>query len=90
MATFTPPTRLEPLSNELGRHQVGFPVGKVVYILDDDDSVIETETIIDPDDIDLMKAGSGDFGKACFRRGVTYTITGSEDTILTNAGYTTT
>lgn len=90
MASFSPPTRDEPVANELGRHGVAFPVGLVVWIADADDAVTETETIVDPDDVDLMKAGSGDFGKACFRRGRTYTITASEDTILTAAGYTTT
>jgi hypothetical protein len=40
--------------------------------------------------LDLIKSGSGDFGKALFRRGKTYTITAGEGTILTNAGYTVT
>lgn len=89
MAQFTPPTRDEPLENELGRHGLAFPVGKVVWIADADDAVSETDTITDPDTIDLAKAGSGDFGKAIFRRGITYTITAGEDTILTGAGYET-
>jgi hypothetical protein len=89
MVSFTPPTREQPLNNELGKFGVAFPVGKVVYILDADDSVKEVEHFTDPTDVDLMKAGSGDFGKALFRRGKTYTITAGEDTILTNAGYNT-
>lgn len=88
MATFTPPTRDEPFNNELGRHGLAFPVGKVVYILDADDSVVETESFEDPTTVALMKTGSGDFGKALFRRGITYTITSEEETILDNAGYT--
>jgi hypothetical protein len=88
MPSFTPPTRDEPLQNRLGQHGVAFPVGKVVWIADADDAVTETETIRDPEDIDLAKTGSGDFGKAIFRRGVTYAISASEDTILTAAGYT--
>jgi hypothetical protein len=94
MATFTPPTRDEPIGNRLGQYGVAFPVGKVVYILDADDSVVETENFVDGtgdgNTLDLMKAGSGDFGKALFRRGKTYTITAGEGTILTNAGYTVT
>jgi hypothetical protein len=89
MATFTPPTRNEPIQNRLGQFGVSFPVGKVVYILDDDDSVVETESFVDPDTVALMKAGSGDLGKALFRRGITYTITAGEQTILDDAGYTT-
>lgn len=72
---------------------MSFPVGKVVYILDADDTVIETESFVDGsgdgNSLDLMKAGSGDFGKALFRRGKTYTITAGEQTILDAAGYTT-
>jgi hypothetical protein len=65
----------------------------VVYILDADDSVVETETFVDGNGLgntlDLIKAGSGDFGKALFRRGQTYTITAGEETILDAAGYDT-
>lgn len=92
MATFTPPTRDEPLQNRLGEYGVSFPVGKVVYILAADDSVVETETIVDGsgdgNTLDLIKAGSGDFGKALFRRGKTYEVSASEETILDGAGYT--
>jgi hypothetical protein len=42
----------------------------------------------DGNTLDQMKAGSGDFGKALFRRGKTYEVSASEETILTNAGYT--
>lgn len=91
MATFTAPTRDEPIQNRLGDYGVAFPVGKVVYILDADDSVVETESFVDGNGLgntlDLMKAGSGDFGKALFRRGKTYEVSASEETILTGAGY---
>ena len=90
MASFTPPTREDPVQNELGRFGLSFPVGKAVYILDADDSVVETDSFVDPTDVALMKDGSGDFGKALFRRGITYTVTAGEDTILTDAGYTVT
>lgn len=89
MPSFTPPTREEPVKNRLGDFGVTFPVGKVVYILASDDSVVETDSFVDPDDVLLMKAGSGDFGKALFRRGLTYTITSGEESILQGAGYTT-
>lgn len=89
MPSFTPPTREEPVKNRLGDFGVTFSVGKVVYILASDDSVIETDSFVDPDDVLLMKAGSGDFGKALFRRGLTYTITSGEESILQGAGYTT-
>ncbi len=79
----------QPISNRLGDHGVAFPVGLVVWIADADDAVTETSSIRDPDDITLAKDGSGDFGKAIFRRGITYTITSGEQTILDNAGYTT-
>lgn len=88
MPTFTAPTRSEPIDNALGRHGVSFPVGLVVYILEEDDVVVETETFEDPTTVALMKDGSGDFGKALFRRGITYTVTTEEETILDNAGYT--
>jgi hypothetical protein len=91
MATFTAPTRNEPAQNRLGDYGLSWPVGKVVYILDADDSVVETETFVDGDGLgntlDLIKSGSGDFGKALFRRGKTYTITAGEETILDGAGY---
>jgi hypothetical protein len=93
MPEFTPPTRDEPIKNRLGQFGVAFPVGKVVYILDADDSVVETESFVDGigagNTVALMKDGSGDFGKALFRRGKTYTITAGEQTILDDAGYTT-
>jgi hypothetical protein len=64
-------------------------VGNVVWIAAADDAVTETAWIHDPEDINLAKDGTGDFGKAIFRRGITYTISASEDTILQGAGYTT-
>lgn len=91
--SFTPPTRDEPLQNRLGEYGVSFPVGKVVYILTDN-TVVETESFVDGtgdgNTLDSMKAGSGDFGKALFRRGKTYEVSASEETILTDAGYTVT
>lgn len=86
--SFSAPTRTEYADNRLGEYGVGWQVGKVVYITTDDEAV-ETETFSDPDDLALMKAGSGDFGLALFRRGRTYTITSGEETILNGAGYTT-
>jgi hypothetical protein len=88
MPTFTPPTYEQPVNNRLGQHGVAFPVGKVVWIRASDDEVIETTLIVDPTDIDAAKAGSGDFGKAIFRRGKTYTVTAGEETLLLAAGYT--
>lgn len=41
------------------------------------------------DTIASADSGSGEGGKAWFRGGITYTITGTEDTILQAAGYTT-
>ncbi len=79
----------QPISNRLGEYGVGFLVGKVVWIAASDDAVKEVTSIRDPEDIDLAKDGTGDFGKAIFRRGKTYTISASEDTILQAAGYTT-
>lgn len=76
-----------PIQNELGRHGVSYPVGYVVWIATVDDVVTQAGSITDPTDIALAKTGSGDFGKAIFRRGKTYTITAGEGTILTSAGY---
>ena len=90
MASFTPPTYDMIYKNELGKFGLSWPIGKAVYILDADDSVVETSSFVDPTDVNLMKAGSGDFGKALFRRGITYTITAGEETILVAAGYTVT
>jgi len=79
----------QPVDTRLGEHGVAFPVGLVIWIADADDAVTSTTTIRDPEDIALAKSGSGDFGKAIFRRGKTYTITAGEQTILDAAGYTT-
>jgi len=89
MVTFAPPTYEQPIDNRLGEYGVSFPVGLVVWIATSGDAVTETTNIRDPEDIDLAKTGTGDFGKAIFRRGITYTISASEDTILQAAGYTT-
>lgn len=82
-----------PVENRLGQFGVQFPRGKVVWI-DTDDTVYESQQITE-DQINATngvtgaKDGSGDFGKAIFRRGKTYTITAGEDTLLSAAGYTT-
>lgn len=91
--TFTPPTYNQPIDNPLGRHGVSFPVGIIVYICTNDDA--HEVTLIRgafanqecPDGFG-MADGSGDAGYALFRRGVTYTVTAGEQTILTAAGYT--
>lgn len=97
MATFTPPTYEQPIgdrrtkftaTNRLGDFGVSFPVGFVVWIRDSDKEVIQTTTIIDPTDINAAQVGSGDFGKSIFRRGITYTVNSTEETQLTNAGFT--
>ncbi len=80
----------QPIENRLGDYGVAFPVGYVVWIRDSDDEVFTVATITDPTTINAAKAGSGDFGKAIFRRGKTYTVTASEDTLLTAAGFTVT
>lgn len=94
MPSFTAPTYEQPVDNPLGKHGVAFPVGLVVYI-DTGDNVHETTSImgkfdehVSPDGLGI-KAGSGDAGLAIFRRGVTYTITAGEQTLLDAAGYTT-
>lgn len=78
----------QPIDNRLGEYGVAFPVGLVVWIATVGDAVTETTSIRDPEDIDLARDGSGDFGKAIFRRGITYTVTSAEQTILVAAGYT--
>lgn len=87
MATFTPPTYIRRYGKDGLWKYYDFPVGKVVLI-QADDTVVEQATFTDAE-MQAAKAGSGDFGKAVFRRGITYTITASEDTLLTAAGYTT-
>lgn len=100
MATFTATTYEQPIgdrrssrrkfsaTNRLGDHGVAFPVGFVVWIRDSDKEVIETTTITDPTDIDAAQTGSGDFGKSIFRNGRTYEVNATEETQLTNAGFT--
>ena len=62
----------EPVDNRLGQFGISFPVGKVIWIAALDNTVNEVFSIKDPTDIDLAKDGSGDFGKAIFRRGILY------------------
>ena len=69
MASFTPPTYDMIYKNELGKFGLSWPIGKAVYILDAGDSVVETSSFVDPTDVDLMKAGSGDFGNTLFPPG---------------------
>lgn len=76
----------QPFDNELGRHGVAFPVGLVLWI--DGSNVVSVVHSMTSDQIkNDAKAGSGDFGKAIFRRGLTYTITAGEKTIIDAAGY---
>lgn len=83
----------EPVQNRLGDFGVSFPVGNCVFITSSD-TVVESTTITE-DQIagtagaNNIKAGSGDLGLALFRRGLTYTITSGEQTLLDAAGYTT-
>ncbi len=79
-----------PVDNRLGDFGVNFDVGKVIWIASADNAVKQVFSIKDPTDIDLAKVGSGDFGKAIFRRGKTYEITDAEEFILVQAGLTTT
>jgi hypothetical protein len=82
----------QPVDNELGKHGVAFPVGYVLFI-DSADNVYRTTSITDPFDQHTseagnpIKAGSGDQGFAVFRRGITYTITAGERTLIDAAGY---
>lgn len=77
--------------NELGRFGLSWPVGYMV-IINTSDVVTAYPGAIglqDPTDIwDVAKAGSGENGYAVFAHGKTYTIDGTESTLLTNAGYT--
>lgn len=95
MATFdaSQATYNQPIAGRLGQHGVSFPRGNVVIITDDDDTVLELSALTDEQtkgtaSANNPKAGSGDFGLAIFRRGITYTITAGESTILDDAGYT--
>lgn len=81
----------EPVQNRLGQFGIEFVVGKVLWI-DTSDNVYVTTTITE-DQINSTNgvtgaaSGSGDFGKAIFRRGKTYTITAGEKTLIDAAGY---
>lgn len=69
---------------------MAFPVSFTVLINTSDEVTPYpgAEGLIDPDQIfDVAKAGSGDNSQAVFRQGRTYTITGTEETLLTSAGY---
>jgi hypothetical protein len=88
--TFTVPTYNQPIDNVLGEFGVAFPVSFTV-VIDTSDVVTPypgAEGLIDPDQIfDVAKAGSGDNSLAVFRQGRTYTINGTENTLLAAAGY---
>ena len=78
----------QPVENRLGDYGVAFPVGKVLWIAAADDSVNVSTTVTEDQITDgTIKAGSGDFGLALFRRGLTYTITAGEKTLIDAAGY---
>lgn len=84
----------QPFDNELGRYNFSVPVGKVVYITTSS-TVVEATSLTDEQtkataSANNPVAGSGDFGLAIFRRGITYTITAGEQALLDAAGYTTT
>lgn len=81
----------EPVENILGRFGVAFKVGFVLWI-DTNDLVTVTASITQDqingtNGVTPAKAGSGDLGKAIFRRGKTYTITSGEKTLIDAAGY---
>lgn len=76
----------QPIDNRLGDYGVAFPVGKVLWIDGSDNVYVVTAMTQDQIDSDAA-AGSGDFGKAIFRRGKTYTITAGEKTLIDAAGY---
>jgi predicted RNA-binding protein YlqC (UPF0109 family) len=77
----------QPINNRLGDFGIRFPVGKVLWIADADDAVTVSTTVTEDQIASEIKAGSGDFGLALFRRGKTYTITAGEKTIIDAAGY---
>lgn len=88
--SFTVPTFEQTYDNELGRFGLSFPRGYIVVIA----SGVATaypgaHGLVDPTDIwDVADTGSGEKGKGVFRYGKTYSISTTEASILTNAGYT--
>lgn len=94
MATFTPDTykgriRTEGPGRGLWEKMNWRDVGYNVIITGGVANASPGAVGSDADTIAAADAGSGEGGKAWFRGGITYTITGTEDTILQAAGYTT-
>ena len=83
MATYTPGGISVPFAKHGLYRVITFGRSYAVWI-DTDDVAHQS---VSPLDWDLKNAkdGSGDFGKAVFRRGATYTITAEEETILSAA-----
>lgn len=93
MADFTPPTYEQPVGSRLGQHGIAFPVGKIVFICEADEAhettlVMGNFSAQECSHGETIRAGTGDNDLALFRRGKTYSVSASEETILTNAGYT--
>ena len=73
------------------RHYGGvIPVGYVVIITSGSVTTAPGKISATADEWAAADSGSGEGGKAIFRGGISYTITSAEQTILDNAGYTTT
>lgn len=94
MPSFTPTTykgRIEqgPRRYNLWRYTNWRDVGYHVLITGGVATASPGTISPESDAIAAADSGSGEGGKAWFRGGITYTITGTEDTILTAAGYTT-
>lgn len=94
MATFTPGTYKGRIVTPRGRHNiwrfmnwrdVGYNVLITGGVATPSPGVISP----DADALAAADSGSGEGGIAWFRGGITYPITGAEDTILQAAGYTT-
>ena len=91
MPTFVAPTYEQPIGNRLGDFGVAFPVAYTVVIASGVVTSLPGATgLVDPDQLSsVADAGSGDDDLAIFTGGRSYTINGTEDTLLTAAGYTT-
>jgi hypothetical protein len=96
MATFTPPTYFVPWTKltdqgdpkqRLFRFYDGVPAAYSVIITGGAASDAPGQIGPTTEEILAADAGSGDEGRAVFQGGRSYTITGTEETILTAAGY---